>query len=343
MPALLLYGCKSHTGRHSGSFATLGNDSTLPALVCLDTLQSSAFVPTLENQLPQNKNVVYTPAFLYAWNELRESSNGPLKVPAGNTDLQLVNTSESYKGTLSPDEYATSVYKNGNSLRIWAAFKKGLPFKDNMDTSENGFKFNGTSVKAFGMPHFSDKITERINILYYENDDTFIISITPKDEREEIILAKGFNTGDSFKDVLQQIKQSTLYGEKERTNGNSAWKYYLSYEDVVLIPIMRFNYAANYYSIVNQIIVAGNDELRVDTAKQRNAFVIDEHGAKVESEATIAVSAAAAPPPPPGENEKPHIKKILLDKEFVILLKKKTTDFPYFMMRVNNTDIMVKR
>ena len=76
-------------------------------------------------------------------------------------------------------------------------------------------------------------------------------------------------------------------------------------------------------------------------AFQRSGFIFDENGAVVESEAIVASEAPAAM-----EEEAPQVKQIkrmVFDKPFVIVIKRKGYENPYFVMTVNNPELMIKK
>ena len=316
-------------------------DSTFSKVVCLDSVPSTEFVPTLQHKLSGHKNLIYSPAFLYAWEALQEHVKGEIREPKNNADLKLIEQSKSYRGTLSEGEYSTNVTEAGNRLSVSASFKKGLPFKSDMDTAVDGFDFSGAKVKAFGMPHYNKKIAGQIKILCYENDDKFILALIPADGSDEIMLAKGFSVDTTFEGLLEVLMHRIESSKEEWEKGASDWKFNFREGDVVLVPVMRFNYLANYKTITGEKIITDAKSYEIEKASQRNAFLLDEHGAKVESEAEVAVAAAAAPPTV--GNAMPHDKKLLLDKEFILVLRKWHSQFPYFMMRVSNADIMLRR
>ncbi len=320
-----LMGCKD------GHVATLSSDK-FPPVALLDTIKSAVFVQTLEHNLPEEKNVVYSPAFLYAWDELRKSGNGQVTVPDDNADLQYINKSISHRGALSGNEYTTKVELNGGTLRINASFARTMPFKEPLDTSAGGLTFLGTVVKAFGMPRYAHKVAEQIGILYYENDDRFIFHIVPEKEGDEIIFAKGFNEGRNFSEILQTVQHFTNRGKQERNKEGNNWKYSLRYGDDLLIPVMKFNYLANYKSIVGQKIFSGQYQWNIEVATQENAFVLNEHGAKVESNAKMEMKKSVA--------ELDEVKKLELNKEFILIMKRQVARHPYFMMVVRNAGFM---
>ena len=309
--------------------------SGFPPVTPLDSAQGTQFVPTMQDTLAKGKNVVYTPAFLFAWDELRGVFGGDMKTTWKSPYLQLID----YKGSLSDNEYTTKVTHNGEAVDIIASFAKSLSFTEVMDTSTLKFD-NVERVRAFGMLEFNEKISAEIQILYYRDDEHFIIRITPKEEGQAITVAMGAGDGFTFEEALKDIKHYILMGTDEFKHPAYEWKEEWRGSDEMLMPIIGFNYKASYGSILSEPVdKKGNNVIR--KATQQTAFLIDEQGAKVESKAEIVVAAAAVPPSNP--DEKPHVKKLYCNKPFFIMLSKKASENPYFMMKVCNTDMMLKR
>jgi hypothetical protein len=73
-------------------------------------------------------------------------------------------------------------------------------------------------------------------------------------------------------------------------------------------------------------------------AKQRIAFHLDHTGAIIEDESIMAADAAAEG----AFEDTPLPQKLVFDKPFYILLKKKDNPNPYFVAYVQNTEIMMK-
>lgn len=312
--------------------------SGFPLVTALDSTLNTQFVPTMQDTLAKGKNVIYTPAFLFAWKELRGVFKDEMKTTWKNPYLQLIDHSTTYKGSLNDDEYSTTVTHNGATVDIIASFAKSLSFTQVMDTSRVKFDEDET-VKAFGMPEFNEKIAAQIQILYYRDDEHFIIRITPKEQDQTITIAMGAGDGFTFEEVLKDIKHYILMGADEFKHPAYEWKGEWRGNDELLIPIIGFNYQASYSSILDEPVDRkGNNVIK--KATQQTAFLIDEQGAKVESKAEILVAAAA---PPSDPDAKPHVKKLYCNKPFFIMLSKKTSDYPYFMMKVCNTDFMLKR
>jgi hypothetical protein len=68
-------GIRTANGTQSTPVAANRN---FPEVAKLDTVPHTAFVQTLEHNLPGDKNIVYTPAFLYAWDEIRKNGAGTI-------------------------------------------------------------------------------------------------------------------------------------------------------------------------------------------------------------------------------------------------------------------------
>jgi serine protease inhibitor len=67
-------------------------------------------------------------------------------------------------------------------------------------------------------------------------------------------------------------------------------------------------------------------------AYQRTSFKFNRVGAELFVDSLKGVGASVDAPP----------KLLHFDKPFVIILKKETSQYPYFMMKVVNTELMVK-
>jgi hypothetical protein len=65
--------------------------------------------------------------------------------------------------------------------------------------------------------------------------------------------------------------------------------------------------------------------------------LLNESGARLESEAAIAVENGHEPPPPPPP------RNFVLDRPFLIYLKERTAEQPYLAIWVANAELMERR
>lgn len=307
------------------------NVRKFPEVQPLTEFEQTEFVPTLEHQIDKNKNSIYCATLLLAWDEIRNQIDEPISISDEYIDLNLLNNSTSFKDVLNQDEYTVDAIVQDLGILAKAEFNKTLPFTIEMNSFENGLTFNNKKVNAFGV-NGSDsnyKRLQQIKILEYQNDENFMIKITPKDNAHEIILFKTEENLNTLADLVKRIDQlpTQTIPNKEK------WKYTLNNDDIVRIPKFKFNIETNYSNLEGSHFTTSSNNYTVDKAWQRTAFLLDEKGAEVESEAEIIVTTAI-----PKELE-PQ-KNLVFDKPFLLLLKRTESKNPYFAMWVANTELM---
>ncbi|MFK7949271.1 MAG: hypothetical protein AB8G11_16890 [Saprospiraceae bacterium] len=312
-------------------------DRTFPEVKKLTEYKATEFTPTLENEISKDKNSVYCVTLLYAWDEIRKVINEPLKISKDAEDLTLLNDSKSYIDVLKSDEYSASGTVENNLISARSEFKKSLPFEVKLENFENELMFNDERVPAFGVNGYSeDELFRNVDILYYKNDNHFIVKLIPTDENHEIILFKSTETYPTMTAMNEAARQLIKKGKQERENEKLIWKYYFDDEDELMIPKFSFNIETNYLTLEGKKIKTPNQGFEITKAWQRTAFILDEYGAEIESEAIVEASQDAAQQ----EYEKPQPKKMFFDKPFFTMLQRTDAKFPYFVMWTVNTELM---
>jgi hypothetical protein len=311
-------------------------DKQFPPVVNVKDLKATNMVPTMQHTLDKGKNTIYATAFLYAWDEVRALLDGPLTVKEDkSSDFYLVNASNSHKGTLQKDEYTASAFDVGDGIVAEASFKKLLPFAHKMTRYTSDFKFNGASVQAFGTNYYDeDVVKNQLQILYYKNDDDFIIRLNPKDTAHELILIKSPTYGNTFEGVLKDMGRKEKLGKTEAKAKATGWKYEIRKGDMVSIPSISFNVETNYKGLEGHTFYDTESHL-LNVAYQRTAFLLDEEGAIVESVGYASADSVGAEP------VKVEPKHMLFNKPFVVFVKRKDAANPYFALMVNNAELLV--
>ncbi len=304
----------------------------------LSDYKNTQFIPTLEDEISDNKNSIYCASLLFAWDEIRKEINSPLIIPSEFTELNLLNNSESFYNVLENKEYESSAEINENSIIAKAEFDKSLPFENQLQNLSNKLSFNGQKVAAFGLIGVCTyEQFQNIKIIYYKNDSNFIVKLIPKEKEHEIILFMSEKKFNSISEMNIEIERLTEIGEKEIKNDKINWKYYYKEEDQLIIPKFNFNIKTNYDSLEGKKFSSGNENYNIERAFQRTAFKLDESGAIIESEAEIEVTVEEIE-----EIEKPKPKKMIFDKPFLILLKRTDAKNPYFGLWSTNSELMIK-
>jgi hypothetical protein len=310
----------------------------LPEVININKLQQTRFTPTLESPIDRDKNIVYAPALLYAWDELRQKLDAPIRLTDSNSqEFKLFNQSTSYKNSSAKDEYFAEAEIIGNEIFVKAFFNKTLPFPSKLQTIDDGLMFNKVKVSAFGMQSFDAEAAKFTQILYYKNDDHFVLRLIPKDDQHEILLIKGIGSVTSLSEVVKKANEIIGLGMKEKLDSKISWKYSLNEIDIFSIPAIKFNIENNYRDIEGQVFTRNNGDYFVETAYQRTGFILNENGAVVESYAVTSTDTADAEP------IKIEPKKMIFDKPFFIIVKRRKSENPYFVMYVQNSELLTKQ
>ncbi len=304
------------------------------ALDSLSSFKKTNFSPTLEGRVKKGDNLIYAATMLFAWDEFRKEIKDSI-IDIESEELRLINNSKSFKGVLTENEYETSVEIIEDTIIVRSSFKKSLPFSYPLTKFESPLLFKGDSVESFGF--YGENFKSSIN--YYKTDDNFSISLLPKDNKHEIILIKLLSTeSKSLKEVFEKYnteKQNFI----EHKTPDVDWKYGYQHRDYVKIPKLNFNIESNFETIENSSFTTSKSIYKILTFYQKNAFILNEEGVKVESDAIVESVTESA-----GEIgvEVPQPKYMVFDTDFVIFLKRKDAEFPYFGVYIANDELMIK-
>lgn len=250
-------------------------------------------------------------------------------------DLDLVNNSGSFKNVLKPKEYNTSIKVDKNEITAKADFHKSLPFIFKLTSYSNRMTFNRTKVQSFGGYGGRSTCGKTVTILYYKNDNNFAIKLDTKSTEDEIILLKDKVSFSTMNEVVKEVYTKIEVGEKEKKSKNKSWKYDFEKNDFVLIPKINFNLEHNFSTIEGNRFLVNKEEFEITTFWQRNAFILDEAGAIIESEAKIGMKSTE-------DQLLRQPKRMIFDEPFFVMFKKKNSENPYFCLWIANEELMIK-
>lgn len=314
--------------------------SNLKEVTSLDNLEQTDFVVTLENPISESKNIIYAPAFLYAWDKIKDEIKSSILVSNANSiDFNLLNKSISHQNSLMDNEYSVTTEIINGAITAKAFFNKTLPFETKLQVLDEPINFNTTKVSAFGMYYYDEDVIKLTNILYYKDDNNFILKLEPKDKQHEIILVNGLDKYRTLEDAIKLMNNLIAEGQKEKTDNKLLWKYQIAKEDIFAIPTIKFNIATNYKNIENQVFYTrDNKQHSVELAYQFTGFIFNENGAVVETRVAVTTDSVTSIEP-----MIKHPKKMIFDKPFLIVIKRIDSINPYFVMRVANAELLTKK
>ncbi len=343
--ALLFSGCNQHPGQVKKQVVIHEElmDKPLPIppdtrVVDISEFKKTAFVPTLENKIDNGKNTIYTPSFLFAWKRLKTTINRPIKVDASKEPfLALINKSESFQGSIEDAELHDSVFVMDDGIKVSSFFSKSLPFVQSFDKLEHPLLFSNQKVSSYGINDNFTELAGKVEILYYKNDNCFVIRLETRDT-DEIILAKGMPYENSLGDYVKTIARLREVGKKENRNKVNSWKYHFNIIDSLAIPVIKFNIKDEYDKMIGENKFSTVDiHWKILAAEQQTFFLLNKDGAAISSSSTVA---AVTPAPLPQPKLSP--KRLVFDSPFIVVLKHKSVAYPYFVARIVNAELMLK-
>jgi len=215
---------------------------------------------------------------------------------------------------------------NGKDYTLYTMLKKEFEFPYEFDKLSTG-TFNKTeNVKYFGIISDSDeKLYNQVNVLFYENDNNFGLKLLTK-TNDEVILIKGSNEK-TLKAVYEEliIKTNNFNGDKKFTS-----------KDILKIPNINFKTKKEFKHLENiEFYFINVDEYIIKKALQTISFELDSKGGKIKSEAGMSVKNKSA--------KVEEIKRrFVLDSSFVLFLKEKNKDLPYFGAKIDDINEFIQ-
>lgn len=354
----IVYGTKS---------PTFSGDSSL--------LAQTVVVPTLDSPCPANRNVIWCSSFQLAWNEIRDTVVGaPVQVVGAEDLAARLNGAESSKADIDPASYysAAGWVKAGIAARIredmadkfpsqsvpdfadagldpggilaYAFLSVGVPFKRPFHACRSGFSFTDsqgleTPVRAFGawgLTSRDEEISEQVEILYYypfpdinnpsDRLTEFAVDLCRYSEPYQVVAAvvkpkeSLSRTLDYVQSQIGRFRAGSWYDE---TAGR------LDGADTLVLPEMFWQVEHQVDELVGCTIANASPPVPIADARQVIRFRLDRSGAVL---ASYAVVYAIAIP-----------RYLEFNRPFLLYIKKRDSARPFFVMWVDNAELLVRR
>lgn len=321
---------------------------------------NTIITPHMGDNIIAGRNILYCMSFQLAWDALKNDiikedirmENEPLLVRFLNKSISSKNDIDksSYVAMagLGKDKIIEKIQKalkikfenntpvlntklRPNDILAYAYLYKNLKFTKKFEKIETGINFNGENrtVEAFGINKYSvakKELARQVEVLYYKNDDNFIIRLKPKSAGDEIILAK-IKHGNTFFNTIENVK----------TKISSAKPSGLENGDSLKIPKFNFDIGHEYKELMNKQLKLKKPYFNgyiIAEAMQQIKFKLNEKGAVLKSAAKILMMETAL--------QEPKTRNFIFDKPFLVYLKGKKGNYPYFAMWVENEELMEK-
>jgi len=204
-------------------------------------------------------------------------------------------------------------------LLIYAMLKKDFEFVRAFDKLDRSTFSDKYIADYFGIDSNSDKaLGKGVEVLFYNDPSDFAVKLATIGEDEVILYKNSSNKPFNFIYLDMKKKQSTF-------KGNTSFKK----NDELKVPNISLFEEKVFEELSNRRIMGTN--LVINQALETIKFNMNHKGVKLKSEAAMTVMTTALLP---AEEQTPRL--FYFDDIFVIFLKEKEKNSPYFALRVND-------
>ncbi len=199
---------------------------------------------------------------------------------------------------------------------VYAMLKKDFQFAaifDKLGTSD----FRGTKAEFFGINNQSDESLDKaVSVLFYNSPSDFAVKLDTVG-KDEVFLYKTPTTKTFNYIYSDMMKKQTAYeGETE-----------FAKVDQLKVPNLKFFEEKSFDEVCGKRVKGTN--LMIDQAMETIKFEMDNTGVKLKSEAAMTIMKMSLEP-----EKEPRIFNF--DDTFVLFLKEKGKNRPYFALRVHD-------
>lgn len=343
----------------------------VPAEIAYDgpsaRLANTIIVPTLDTPIPDGKNVIWCCSFQMAWNRLREDViKGPIRVANAQGVANRLNRASQRDHDLPEGSYyaAAGWVKDGivtqiqedmatqfpaqpvrlsdvspGTMLIAYAFlaanvKLDMPFLENTSAfvfrSADGTE---TTTTSFGIREEDEyayqKLRSQVEVLYHKRERAdhsaeaeFIVDLCRSSRPSQVILAR-IERGSTLAETIASVE-----GRTSDSCPRPAM-HWLFDSEVLLMPNIHFRLEHRFSELEGEDKVLLNPGVEGFIAKawQVIHFRLDRSGAQLGS--TAKLYSESMPP-----------RSFVFDKPFLVLMKKRGAGNPYFVMWVDNAELL---
>jgi hypothetical protein len=327
-----------------------------------EDLKHTVVVPTLDTPIPEGKSAIWCASFQMAWNNLKNDiAKGPIQVQGGEACADRLNRAEQSEDDLDPGGFysAAGLVKDGIIQKIQSdmaqkfpsvpkpAFRQDLldvavaygylkaevPFQHPFLENEGPAAFhiqgeNPKKVRFFGVPReaVEKDVREQIDYLFFDIDQrSYAVDLCKSSSPNQLVLAC-LPRKSTLSEILSEVsQQSSEYSKQEH-------RFRFDHGDFLLVPNMHWRIEHHVKEIEGQDKPLLNPSMKgtwIDLAVQVIDFKLDRQGAAVASESKALTKKGGF--------------DLAFDRPFLIYMKKRGAKHPFFVMWVDNAELMIKK
>lgn len=358
--ALLVASCAPKAGKLGRSFDGSSAD-----------LKATEIVPTLDSPIPEGRNAIWCASFQAAWKYMeKEAARGAISLDGSPQSAKLLNQSGDpgphlptgalylAAGRLNNDFIARvagdlkerypsakppSFPEAGNdAFAVYSYLEANVGFEKPYFQNRKPFKFvssDGTTneIRSFGIRPEDDfayyQLRAQPRVLFRKDDPgadnlEFAVDLAADSSPSQIIVAR-VGKAATLASTMAQIEKESNAMQRHSKKDQAYYQYLqeIGPNDVLLVPDMFWKISHRYSDIEGKAFkntaLLG---LRLELAQQDIVFKLDRSGAELKSESKLVM----APVP----------TYFVLDRPFLVIMKKRGAERPYFVAWIENTELL---
>ena len=204
-------------------------------------------------------------------------------------------------------------------LLVYAMLKKDFNFLrefDKLGTSKFG---EGQNAEYFGINQNSnDDLRKGVKVLFYNNPYDYAVMLDTEG-KDEVYLYKTETTKPFIYVYADMLKKQEFFSGDSEFNKNDALK----------VPNLKFFEEKSFDELTNKRIKG--TQITIDKALETVKFEMNNKGVELKSEAAIMMTMTSL-----GPNPMLNPRYFYFNDTFVLFLKEKGKNQPYFALRVHN-------
>ncbi|MFN7020951.1 MAG: hypothetical protein ACK4WH_06440 [Phycisphaerales bacterium] len=331
-----------------------------PALKAMASdLKATTVVATIEQPMPDGRNVLWCATAPLAWHELAEAMGGPLSAAAVGEGAAMVAAlnktaseradlddasfvalggfgrdgilkqirdalQERFKGAASPSLLPPAI--GPDEILAYSYLFKHLEFAEPLIRDERGLLFQGAKVASFGV--WSNdrvenwgRIAGQVSIHRYESPTDWVVELKTKATDDRLIIAR-LDRKPTLGETVSAALASAASGKPES----------MKKADWLVVPLLNFDVTRVYGELGGVVLTGSKASGLVNTAIQNIRFRLDEKGAVLKSEMVFGVTAAPVVRQP---------RLMVCDGPFLIAMARAGAERPYFAAWIDNPELLV--
>jgi hypothetical protein len=324
-----------------------------------DDLKQTVVLPTLDTPLPPSKSAIWCSSFQIAWNHFKtDVVRGPVRLVGAQEVADRLNTAKQSDKDLVPGSFFADAgfIRDGIQERIRQGMGKqfpGVALPDFPDDPRQAVAFaylqaevtyqfryinnkealvfkdsagKETKVRSFGIPSYKehsglDTYRAQVQILFQEGDE-FALDLSRKTTPNQIVVAR-VQRRDTLEAVLKDLadKQARAAKKDQQPTFSGA--------DTLLIPNMHWLVHWRFQELEKKDLVDREEEY-IKYAWQEVQFTLDRKGARLKSKSWVEGDWVDGDPSYPFHCDRP----------FLLYIKKRDAEHPFFVMWVDNAELL---